>query len=131
MKNEIEELLKNEICEDLENLREIEFGSDEHKTGIDLITKLIDREAELRRIEVERLDKIESRKADEEYKAKQLKDNRIEKAIGYVLKVGEIVIPFMVIVWGTKVSLKFEETGTMTTTAGRNFLGKIFSFLKR
>lgn len=131
MKHEIEELLKNEICEDLENLREIEFGSDEYKTGIDSITKLIDREVELRKIEVERLDKIESRKADEEYKTKQLKDNRIEKAIGYVLKVGEIVIPVMVIVWGTKVSLKFEETGTMTTTAGRNFFGKIFSFLKR
>lgn len=131
MKHEIEELLKNEICEDLKNLREIEFGSDEYKIGIDAVTKLLDREAELRKIEVERLDKIESRKADEEYKAKQFKDNRIEKAIGYVIKVGEIVIPVMVIVWGTKVSLKFEEEGTMTTTAGRNFFGKIFSFLKR
>ena len=123
----IEELLKNEICEDLENLRDIEFGSDEYKVGIDAVTKLIDREAELRRIEVDRLEKIESRKADEEFKAKQIKENRIEKIIGYVINVAGIVIPVVVTIWGTKVSLKFEEEGTVTTTAGRNFFSRLFS----
>lgn len=126
-----EELLKNEICEDLKNLSNTEFGSDEYKIGVDAVTKLIDREAELRKIEVERIEKIEIRKADEEFKTKQLKENRIEKVIGYVINVAGIVIPVIVTVWGTKISLKFEETGTMTTTAGRNFFGKIFSFLKR
>lgn len=123
----IEELLKNEICEDLENLRDIEFGSDEYKVGIDAVTKLIDREAELRRIEVERLEKIESRKADEAYKAKQIKENRVEKVIGYVISVAGILIPVAVKIWGTKVSLKFEEEGTVTTTAGRNFFSELFS----
>lgn len=123
----LEELLNKEICEDLENLRDIEFGSDEYKTGIDSVTKLIDREVELRKIEVERLDKIESRKAEDEFKAKQMKDNRIDKIIGYVVNVAGIVIPVVVTIWGTKVSLKFEEEGTITTTAGRNFFNKLFS----
>lgn len=122
----IEELLKKEICEDLENLSNIEFGSDEYKVGIDAVTKLIDREAELRRIEVDRLEKIESRKADEEFKAKQIKENRIDKIIGYVVNVAGIVVPVVVTIWGTKVSLKFEEEGTITTTAGRNFFSRMF-----
>lgn len=122
----IEELLKKEICEDLENLSNTEFGSDEYKVGIDSVTKLIDREVELRKIEVDRLEKIESRKADEEYKAKQIKENRIDKIIGYVVNVTGIVIPVVVTIWGTKVSLKFEEEGTITTTAGRNFFSRMF-----
>lgn len=122
----IEELLKKEICEDLENLSNTEFGSDEYKVGIDSVTKLIDREVELRKIEVDRLEKIESRKADEEYKAKQIKENRIDKIIGYVVNVAGIVIPVVVTIWGTKVSLKFEEEGTITTTAGRNFFSRMF-----
>lgn len=122
----IEELLEKEICEDLENLSNTEFGSDEYKVGIDAVTKLIDRKNELRRIEVDRIEKTESRKADEEYKAKQIKENRIEKIVGYVVNVAGIVIPVVVTIWGTKVSLKFEEEGTITTTAGRNFFSRLF-----
>lgn len=122
----IEELLNKEICEDLENLSDIDFGSDEYKAGIDGLTKLIDRDIELRRLEIERQEKIEVRKAEDEFKTKQLRDNRIDKIIGYVVNVAGIVIPVVVTIWGTKVSLKFEEEGTITTTAGRNFFGKLF-----
>lgn len=123
----MEELLNKEICEDLENLRDIDFGSDEYKTGVDGLTKLIDREISLRQLELERQDKIEGRKAEDEFKLKQMKENRVEKIIGYVINVAGIVIPVVVTIWGTKVSLKFEEEGTITTTAGRNFFGKLFS----
>lgn len=122
-----EELLHKEICEDLKNLSDIDFGSDEYKSGVDGLTKLIDREIELRRLEIERQEKVESRKTDDEFKLKQLRDTRIDRIIGYVVNVAGIVIPVVVTIWGTKVSLKFEEEGTITTTAGRNFFGKLFS----
>ena len=122
-----EELLHKEICEDLKNLSDIDFGSDEYKSGVDGLTKLIDREIELRRLEIERQEKVESRKTDDEFKLKQLRDTRIDRIIGYVANVAGIVIPVVVTIWGTKVSLKFEEEGTITTTAGRNFFGKLFS----
>lgn len=122
----IEDLLKEEICEDLEGLKELDLGSDEHKASVDVVTKLIDREVELRKLEIERLEKLESRKADEEFKLKQMKENKVDRIIGYVINVAGIVIPVIVTVWGTKVSLKFEEEGTITTSAGRNFFSRIF-----
>lgn len=123
----IEELLNQKICEDLESLGDIDFGSDEYKSGADGLTKLIDREIELRRLEIERQEKVESRKTEDEFKLKQLRDTRIDRIIGYMVNVAGIVIPVVVTIWGTKVSLKFEEEGTITTTAGRNFFGKLFS----
>ena len=122
----MEELLKQEICEDLENLHDVDFGSDEYKSGIDGLTKLIDRDIELRRLELERQEKVEDRKVDNDFKLKQMRDTRIDRIIGYVVNVAGIVIPVVVTIWGTKVSLKFEEEGTITTTAGRNFFGKLF-----
>lgn len=122
----MEDLLKKEICEDLEGLGDLSLGSDEHKAATDVVTKLIDREVELRKLEIERIERIESRKADEEFKTKQMKENRVDRIIGYVITVAGIVIPVFVTVWGTKVSLKFEEEGTITTSAGRNFFSRIF-----
>ena len=122
----MEDLLNKEICKDLEGLNGLDLGSDEHKTATDIVTKFIDREVELRKLEIERQEKIECRKADEEFKAKQMKENKVDRIIGYVITVAGIVIPVIVTVWGTKVSLKFEEEGTITTSAGRNFFSRIF-----
>lgn len=123
----IEELLNKEICEDLEGLGELELGSDEHKAGVDVVTKLIDRKIELQKLEVEQRERSESRKADEELKAKQMKDGKVDRFVGYAINVAGILIPVAVTVWGTKVSLKFEEEGTITTAAGRNFFSRLFS----
>lgn len=123
----IEELLSKEICEDLEGLEELELGSDEHKVGVDVVTKLIDREVELRKLDIEHRERVESRKAEDEFKLKQMKENKVDRIIGYVINVAGIVIPVVVTVWGTKVSLKFEEEGTITTAAGRNFFSRLFS----
>lgn len=123
----IEELLNKEICEDLEGLRELELGSDEHKVGTDVVTKLIDREIELRRLEIEHQEKVESRKVEDEFKLKQMKENKMDRIIGYAINVAGILVPVIVTVWGTKVSLKFEEEGTITTAAGRNFFSRLFS----
>lgn len=122
----IEDLLKREICEDLEGMLELDLGSDEHKASVDAVTKLIDREVELRKLEIEHQERLESRKAEEELKLKQMKEGRVDRIIGYVINVAGIVIPVIVTVWGTKVSLKFEEEGTITTSAGRNFFSRIF-----
>lgn len=122
----IEDLLKREICEDLEGMLELDLGSDEHKASVDAVTKLIDREVELRKLEIEHQERLESRKAEEELKLKQMKEGKVDRIIGYVITVAGIVIPVIVTVWGTKVSLKFEEEGTITTSAGRNFFSRIF-----
>lgn len=122
----MEDLLKREICEDLEGMLELELGTDEHKASVDAVTKLIDRAAELRKLEIEHQERLESRKAEGELKLKQMKEDKVDRIIGYVVNVAGIVIPVIVTVWGTKVSLKFEEEGTITTSAGRNFFSRLF-----
>ena len=122
----IEDLLKKEICQDFEVLSKLDLGSDEHKVGVDALTKLLDREAELRKLELEHQEKVEGRKAGDEIKMKELKENRVFRIIGYVVDAAGIVVPVLLTVWGTKVSLKFEENGTYTSTPGRNFIGRIF-----
>lgn len=122
----IEDLLKKEICEDLEGLGQLDLGSDEHKTAADVVGKLLDREIELRKAEIERQERIENRKIEEEFKLKQMKENKVDRIVGYVINIAGIVIPVIVTVWGTKVSLKFEEEGTITTSAGRNYFSRLF-----
>ena len=42
------------------------------------------------------------------------------------ISVAGIVVPIVVTVWGTLKTLKFEETGTVTTNAGRSFMNRLF-----
>ena len=122
----IEDLLKREICNDLEVLSELDLGTDEYKAGADIVTKLIEREIELRRLEIERQEKVESRKAENDFRMKQIKENRVDRIIGYVINVAGIVVPVVVTIWGTGVTLRFEQEGVVTTTAGRHFWKRWF-----
>jgi hypothetical protein len=122
----IEDLLNKEICKDLDALSAVDLGTDEYKIGTDAVGKLIDREIELRKLKIESRERIESRKAEEEFKTKKMKDDRIDRVVGYVLAIAGIVVPVCVTIWGTGVSLRFEEEGTVTTTAGRNYFNRMF-----
>ena len=122
----IEDLLNKEICKDFEALSELEFGTDEYKAGTEAVGKLIDREIELRKLKIESRERVESRKTEDEFKTKKIKEDRVDRIIGYVVNVAGIVIPVWLTVWGTGVSLRFEEEGTVTTTAGRNYFNRMF-----
>lgn len=101
-------------------------GTDEYDKVFKEYTALLDRAIELHRIEADTEDKAaarESAQALELQKAKGEKGNRIVQA---VINVVGIVLPVVLTVWGTNKSLKFEEEGTVTTTAGRNFMSRLF-----
>lgn len=101
-------------------------GTDEYDKVFKEYTALLDRAIELHRIEADTEDKAaarESAQALELQKARGEKGNRIVQA---VINVVGIVLPVVLTVWGTNKSLKFEEEGTVTTTAGRNFMSRLF-----
>ena len=121
MKNEIKEKLDNEIESQLNVLAEMEFNSDDYRNGVECIAKLIDKRNEIEKIDLE-INKQESNKETE----KELKqDNRKNQIITHAISIGAIVIPVLVTVWGTCKTLKFEETGTVTTIMGRGFINKL------
>lgn len=98
------ELLEKEINRRLLELENLDISSDEYKVSVDTLTKLIDRSVEI--------DKNDDEK----------KDRKIRNGIS----IAGIIIPTCVTIWGTIKTIRFEESGTLTTTAGRSFVNRIF-----
>lgn len=118
--------LSTEIKEELETLGKLEVGSATHRSAVDSVTKLMDRAIELKKLEAE-IEKCEiERENDCYYKDRELKSNEKGRIVKDVIEVVGIVGPMALAVWGTLVTLKFEETGTVTTSAGRSFISKLF-----
>lgn len=128
MTDENKEKLDEEIQSLLEDLQNVEHGSDEYKAKLDDVSKLIDKRNDIDKIELEtakqRLnEEIEQRKIEKE---QELNDyNKKQDIIKHAISIGSIVIPVFLTVWGTYKTLKFEETGTVTTIMGRGFVNKL------
>ena len=142
------DLLREEIDRQLEELKEMEVGTDGYKVAVDSVTKLIDRLTELDKadnqwgelaeekerqkeelnLKREQLAHEKKVHEDEEaFKAKQSVEERRKMIVNVVLTGLGIIIPTAVTIWGTNRSLKFEETGTYTSLAGRLFATKSIS----
>lgn len=121
----IKTLLHDEIETEFNKLDQLSPGSDEHKAVLDGVAKLMDRAIEIEKYEDELQEKKQARENDEAYKLKQSENENRDRLIKNILGVAGIVLPLAVTIWGTKVSLKFEEEGTVTTIMGRGFIQKL------
>lgn len=126
------DLLSEEIKRELGRLEDLEVGTDEYKTTVDGLTKLIDRATALQKMEFEKEEAIgeRRRKINESLDAKvlrnqELADQRKDRMFTHGIAIAGIVIPAIITVWGTLVSLKFEEEGTVTTSIGKGFINRL------
>ena len=127
--NEIETLWDAEIKNELELLSTRDIGTEEYKTTIDGITKLMDRKLDLKKFEAE----CDQKKAvhalsqmEYELKQQQLRADKRDRLIKNIIASAGIGLPLLVTIWGTIVSLNFEKEGVVTTGAGRGFVNKLF-----
>lgn len=127
----ISTLLEVEIADKMEELNSLKLGTDEYKTAVESITKVMDRLIEIDKFEVEATEKEEGRKDDTRIKEAQLKDDKKHRWIDKAINVGTFVGMTVLTVWGTNKTLKFEETGTVTTIAGKQHINKLFSFIRK
>lgn len=121
----IETLLYDAIETDFETLANAEVGSEERRATVDELTKLMDRMIEMERVSSDCKDKTEIRENDQAVKLQQLEDEKKDRVVKNIMGAAGIVLPLLVTIWGTKVSLKFEEEGTFTTIMGRGFIQKL------
>ena len=121
----IETLLYDEIETEFEKLQELKPGSEEHKVAADTLAKLMDRAIEIEKIEVDCKDKAATRESEELLKKQQMNDEKKDRLVKNLLSAAGVVLPLLVTIWGTAVSLKFEEEGTFTTIMGRGFVQKL------
>lgn len=118
-------LLEVEIEDQFEHLSKVEFGSEQYKAGVDGLTKLLDRSMEMNKLEYEAEEGRKNREIDNEFKQKQMDEEKKSRWIQHVISAAGIILPIAAAVWGTKSSFKFEETGTVTTIMGRGWINKL------
>ncbi len=114
-----------EIDDEFEALSQIEVGTETYKTAVDGLTKLLDRAIEIDKLDIERQDRIEAQKREEQFKLTQMEEEKKDRVIRNCLTAAGIVIPTVVTIWGTVKSFEFEKEGTITTIMGRGFIQKL------
>ena len=137
------ELLESEISAEFKTLEDMELGSDEYKSVVDGLTKLIDRSINLDKLDIDKEEKIKDRESDSNYKVEQLNNDKSyrdsdiilrtqqmtndqrDRMITHAITAAGIIIPSLITIWGTIKTLKFEEQGTVTTIMGRGFINKL------
>lgn len=121
----VKTLLRDEIESEIEALKDVEMGSEPYKTSVDGLSKLLDKYNEMDKTELEYQDRFDSREAEQELKMKQLEDERKDRNVKNVITVLTAIGGAGLTIWGTIKSIKFEETGSITTIMGRGFINKL------
>jgi hypothetical protein len=125
MSKNIETLLHVELADELEKLSGMEPGTEQHKIAVDGVTKLMDRAIEIEKLETDARNKAKTLENEERFKSMQLNEDRKDRLVKNIITVVSVIGGFAITIWGTKTSLKFEETGTITTAMGRGFIQKL------
>lgn len=116
---EIETMLHDRIVKDFKNMDNMDPGSEEYKNTAATLNQFMDRAIEMEKIHVDKEDKLETREEDR-------KDRLIKNVFTGINVLGGIGL----VIWGTNKTMRFEETGTITTSAGKKFINRIFSSMR-
>lgn len=125
-----EDLVNEEIVDEINHLKGMDVGTEEYKVTVDSLVKLMDRSIEKDKLYAELKKEEETQEFEKNLKLKQAKEETIDKWVRNGLTGLGVISSIILTIWGTNKTLRFEETGTITTTAGRKFTGKLFSWLK-
>lgn len=107
-------------------LDDMEVGSDEYKVTVEQLTKMSDRVIEIEKFESEEENQKSTREIDKDLRLKQMRQEQIDRYIKHGLTAISVIGGIALTIWGAKASWRFEETGTVTSTAGRKFIGNLF-----
>lgn len=132
----VETHLKTEIEAEFTKLSTMEPGSEKYKVTVDGVTKLMDRLIDMDKVEIESTDRVAARESEERLRTQQMEseellrkqqmeDEKKDRLVKNIIGAAGVLLPLAVTIWGTKVSLKFEEEGTFTTMMGRGFINKL------
>lgn len=119
--SDIKQMLVDEIQSEFGNLKQLDLGSKEYSTAVDGLAKLVDRTIEMDKMKIESDNRID----DIDLKVTQMEEEKKDRWWKNALTAAGIIIPTSVTIWGTLKTFKFEETGTVTSIVGRNFINKL------
>lgn len=119
--DETMELLSEEIKSQIENLGDLEPGSEEHSKAVESLSKLYKLKIEESKNEAELVEK----QKEEQFKKEQLAELKKDRWIKVGIAAGEILIPLVLYDIWMRRGFKFEETGSYCSQTFRNFFGKL------
>ena len=116
----IETLLRDRVEKDIDGLEALELGSKEHSAAVEDVTKLADRVIEIMKCAT-------SEEQNEKQTRKELIIQTIKIGLDLGLKAAEIDL----LIWGIKMSFRFEESGTITAQTGKKITDRFFRLFSR
>lgn len=122
----MDEMLMEEISRLRTDLTKLEVGSKEYVAVAERLEKLTCIVVGIDKFNSEQEMKAQELNVDAEIKREQMNEDKKNRWIGYALQVLGIATTAGLTIWGTKTSIKFEQEGTITTFAGRNFFNNLF-----
>lgn len=117
----IKRLLSDEVVRELDQLKNVELGTEQYRTTVNGVSTLVDKTIELTKLEAEAQERLDKK----EVSAKTLDSERKDRLIKDGIAAAGILIPSAITIWGTLKSFEFEKTGTITTIMGRGFINKL------
>lgn len=123
----LETVLNNEIESEFEELSKMEVGSAKYSAAVDGIVKLVDRANAIDKLNAEMDTKHDDREIDIEFKTKQLEEEKKDRKARNRIAIAGIAIPTAVTIWGTIFTLNFDRSDIVTTSAGHEFVKRLFS----
>ena len=127
---DIKTLVNDEITSEIEEISKIEVGTEKHVAAVNAVTKLMDKSIELEKLQNEQVEKKDARETEYDLKMVEMQHDRIDRIVKNTLTGLATVGGFGVAIWGTLMSLKFEEKGVVTTISGRSFIQSLLHPLK-
>lgn len=121
----VKTLLDEEIVSEIENLNKVPLGSEEHKIAADALAKLLDKSVEMKKLDLEYQDKVESREAANNLKLTEIEEEKKDRRVKNILTGVSVVGGFALTIWGTIKSFEFEKDGVVTTIMGKGFIQKL------
>lgn len=126
----IKTALTDEVMDEVKELNKMQVGTEEYRIAVEGISKLADKAIELERLEQEHREKVESRNLENDLKLMQMAEDRKDRRVKNGLTAAGIVLPLSATIWGVLKSLKFEETGSVSSIVGRDLIKKLLPKLK-
>lgn len=123
-------MLHDEIESELKNLGTMDCGSEDYKVAVDGLTKLLDRAIEMEKLDISQEEADANRFNEFEMKTLQLEEEKKTRRSNIGINLLSIAAGVGTAIVGTLVTLKFEETGSVSTIAGKEWTRKLFNKVK-
>ena len=128
MRNQI--MLHDEIESELKNLGSMDCCSEDYKVAVDGLTKLLDRAIEMEKLDISKEEAEANRYNELEKTMLQIEEEKKTRRSNLGVNLLSVAAGVGTAIVGTLITLKFEETGSVSTIAGKEWTRKLFNKVK-